>query len=176
MLTRSRYKVAMGLGPGGGGDGRGRIMEREALDTRMGAAEENLIGNSGLKLDTDAVMVEAAGEVAGVTVEGRVVVAGITGAGTDEDGVLAMVTELLCDTEAADMVGEEIDGDGSGENMQVLNGGVGTGLFGVEAGGLQSEVEATAKTVERSAAYHTRTPQHAEAGKCIFHALWTLVI
>ncbi|KAF8703819.1 hypothetical protein HU200_031912 [Digitaria exilis] len=50
----------------------------------MGAAEENLMVNSGPKINADAVMVEVTEEVAGVTAKGRAVVAGdalvITGA------------------------------------------------------------------------------------------------
>ncbi|KAK8457628.1 hypothetical protein SEVIR_3G218900v4 [Setaria viridis] len=129
------------------------------------AAAENLMGNSGLKVDTD-VMVEATDEVAGVKkVEGRIVAVGdavvITDAGTDGDEGLAIVSDLLYEAEAVGMVGAAIEEDGFGENVQVRIGGGGMeGELGVEAGGLQGEDEDAAKTVERSA-YHT--PQHVEA-------------
>lgn len=134
------------------------------------AAAENLMWNSGPKVDTD-VMVEAAKEVAEVKkVEGRIVAVGdavvITdAAGTAGDEGLAIVSDLLYEAEAVGMVGVEIEEDGSGENVQVWIGGGGMEReLGVEAGGLQGEDEDAAKTVERSA-YHT--PQHVEAGKCI---------
>ncbi|CAL4893971.1 unnamed protein product [Urochloa decumbens] len=173
MLTRSRYRAAMSADPGGGGRGG---MEREGRQARrrrtgaaaVAAATENLMGNSGPKVGAAAVIVEAVEEVDGVKVEGRVVeevdAVVITDAGTDGDEGLAMVSDFLCVTEAAGMVGAEIDEDGSGENVQLKNGGGGGGMqgkLGIEAIGLQSEEEAAAKIVEWSA-YHT--PQHVEAG------------
>ncbi|OEL29228.1 hypothetical protein BAE44_0009753 [Dichanthelium oligosanthes] len=150
---------------GGGGGGRRGGMERKGQAARTGAAAEILMRNSGPNVDAEAVMVEAAGEVAGVKVEGRVVVPGdavvITDAGTDGDGSLVMVCDLSYGTEWVGMVGAEMGGDGSGENVRVPNGGGGMeGKLGVESGGHKSEEEEAAKIVEQSA-YHT--PQHAEA-------------
>ncbi|CAL4908598.1 unnamed protein product [Urochloa decumbens] len=162
MLTRSRYRAAMGSDPGGGGRGGLERRGRQARPRRTGAAAENLMGNSGPKVSATAVIVDAAEEVAGVMVAGDAVV--ITDAGTYGDEGLAMVSDFLCVTEAVGMVGAEIDEDGFGENVQLKNGGGGGGMqgkLGMEAIGLQCEEEAAAKIVEWSA-YHT--PQHAEAG------------
>ncbi|XP_062179468.1 PWWP domain-containing protein 5-like [Phragmites australis] len=161
MRTRSQEKAAMSSDPGGGG-GLGGV-KREGQPAPMGAVEaaagENLVGNSGPKVDGDALMVDGAAEEVAAAETGEKVAGDAAMTDAVADGGLTVVSDLLYETESAGMV--DAEGEGSCENVLVPNSGGGReGTLGVEAGGLQSEDEATAKIVELSG---YSAPRHAEA-------------
>ncbi|GJM88817.1 hypothetical protein PR202_ga04930 [Eleusine coracana subsp. coracana] len=158
VRTRSQAKTAMKR--------KAKPVPSPRVAAPEAAAGEGLVGNFGLEVDADAVMVDGAVEEraaveAGVQMERNAV--GMGDAAMVVSGTVGGVVEasdFVYETESAGMIEMKGDEDVSGENIGVPNGDGWKGNMGLEPGCLHSEEKAAAKGVELSSCF---SAHHIEA-------------
>ncbi|KAK3135346.1 hypothetical protein QOZ80_5BG0417850 [Eleusine coracana subsp. coracana] len=152
VRTRSQAKTAMKR------EAKPAPAPTVAAPEAAASAGESLVGNFGLGVDADAVMVDGAVEEraaveAGVQMERNAVVMGVAAmVDSGTVGGVAEANDFVYETESAGMIEMKGDEDVSGENIRVPNGDGRKGNMGLEPGCLHSE-KAAAKGVELSSCF-----------------------